>query len=965
MKSRQLPAMNLDFERTLKVSLPSSVAAQASTAQSKPEVATEPLWRSVRRLASGNHVLAWADQAVVSATSFLALIMIGRWTDPSQLGTYAIGASVLAMLLAAQESLITRPYAIQLYRPLGTPAEFAFSSLLLSCVLSTVAAIVLCAAALALSAFGENRDLAAIAWALAASIPFVLTREFARRFAFAHLRMFRALTVDVAVAALCVILLGWLGWTERLSAVTALGAIGISCAVCSIGWLYLARAEFSFRLADIRATLKQSWVLGKWLFSSQVTLQAQGYMTYWLSMVIAGATITGIYAACMSIISFANPLLYGFFNILTPRSVRALRNEGATGLRRQAVKDSLLLAALMAAFCAIVLIVGEDVMNFLYPSAVYKGNGNVLAVLAFAALAAAIGAPASNALVSAERAQAVAGVTSVSAVLNIVLVWWLMTNWGLLGAAFGVLIAEVVGSLGRWIVFLALVPEINGRRTGNGRDSEATKPGVTSTQTTSHLKQPDSLKALTDDIGLCSGPGRILSGVFETLDRVGIPYCVLHGYETYPQQIRSDVDCVIDSKMTPAQLLALFHYNSQRIGAEVVRCRGYHILLAGKNTNGSPCFLTLDMSVDYELNDLPFYVGTEILESRQRYRQFWIPAASIEFGCYLVRTIAKGRLDDERARRLSYLYQQDATRCAQQVARFWGVRNTELILLAAKSGDWQPVRQRLGDLQVELRMRAIFRRPGHILRRKLHNLLDRIGRVWRLDGLNVVLLGPDGAGKSSVIDVVGTMLLSAFPRSTCWGFAPSLRRLLRRRAGPTDQPHALPPRSFATSVIRAAYWFVYYTLGYVNLHLALARSTLVLNDRHFVDILVDARRYRYGGPLWLTRLIWQLIPKPDLIILLDAPPEVLRARKQEISYEEIARQRGVYLSMVRTMQNGRVVDASQSFEHVAGQVSDIILQHLAMRIARRFGLQQNESCRTYQSTFAEVRHAITPITKEN
>jgi len=139
----------------------------------------------------------------------------------------------------------------------------------------------------------------------------------------------------------------------------------------------------------------------------------------------------------------------------------------------------------------------------------------------------------------------------------------------------------------------------------------------------------------------------------------------------------------------------------------------------------------------------------------------------------------------------------------------------------------------------------------------------------------------------------------------------------------------------------------------------------VLNDRHFVDILVDPKRYRYGGPLWLTRLIWHLIPKPDLIILLDAPPEVLRARKQEISYEEIARQRGVYLSMVRTMQNGRVVDASQSFEHVAGQVSDIILQHLAMRIARRFGLQQNEPCRTYQSTFAEVRHAITPITKEN
>ena len=43
------------------------------------------------------------------ATSFLALIMLGRWTDANQLGAYAVAVSVLAVLLAAQESLITRP----------------------------------------------------------------------------------------------------------------------------------------------------------------------------------------------------------------------------------------------------------------------------------------------------------------------------------------------------------------------------------------------------------------------------------------------------------------------------------------------------------------------------------------------------------------------------------------------------------------------------------------------------------------------------------------------------------------------------------------------------------------------------------------------------------------------------------------------------------------------------------------
>ena len=936
-------------EYALKPSLPITATAQALNAESGKRVARWPAGQGLLRLVSGQHVLAGADQAVVSATSFLTLIMIARWTDVNQLGAYAIGASILAVLLATQDSLITRPYAIQLYRPLGTPAEHAFSSLLLSFLLSAMGALVLSAAALALSAFGAPRESAAITWALAGTIPFVLLREFARRFAFAHLKMFQALMVDVVVAALNIVLLGWLGWTGRLSAVTAFVAVGISCAIGAIGWLCLARGEFAFRLGQVRATLKQSWVLGKWLFSGQLALQTQGYMTYWLSMLIAGAAATGIYAACTSIVAFANPLLFGFFNILTPKSVRALRIEGGAGLRRQAAGDALLLAAVMILFCVLVLVAGEDVMEFLYPGAEYKGNGHILTVLAFASLAAAIGAPASIALASAERARAGASVTAATAILNLILVWWLMTNWGLLGAAYALLIAEVVGNLGRWIAFLALVP-------GSGR-SRSDRDNYRPTRATADAKRfaEESQSSLVEDVRQTGGPGRILSGVFETLDRAGISYCVLHGYENYPQRIKSDVDCVIDPEMTPAQIYALLHRNSARMGAEIVRCRGYYIVLAGKNADGSPCFLTLDLSVDCELNDVAFYAGAQVLESRRRHRQFWIPAPNLEFGCYLVRTVAKGCLDDERARRLSSLYGQDAAGCDLQVARFWGTRGTELILSGAKSGDWKPVRQSLGSLRAELRRRAILRRPGRFLGNKLHGLLDRMRRVWRPDGLNVVLLGPDGAGKSSVIAALGSRLIGPFPRSACHGFAPSLlQHLLRQRDRSTDQPHALPPRSFLTSLLRAAYWFIYYTFGYVIRHLALARSTLVLNDRHFVDILVDPKRYRYGGPLWLLRLIWLVIPKPDLIVLLDAPPKVLQARKQEVPFEETVRQRRAYLSLVRIMGNGHVVDAAQSLDRVIGDVSDIILRHLTMRIARRFGMKQNVSRSIHRSTFAEI-----------
>jgi thymidylate kinase len=439
-----------------------------------------------------------------------------------------------------------------------------------------------------------------------------------------------------------------------------------------------------------------------------------------------------------------------------------------------------------------------------------------------------------------------------------------------------------------------------------------------------------------------SGPGRILAAVFETLDDAGIRYCVLHGYEGYPQRVNSDVDCVIDPATSPEALCALLHHNRIRIGAEIVHPRGYHLILAGKHADGSPCFLALDMTVDCRVDDLPFQAGPEVLANRRRHRQFWIPAADLAFGCYLVRTIAKGRLDDERARRLSALYNEDAGGSAQQVARFWGTHSAELIVSAARSGDWQPVRRDLGALRAELRRRALLRRPGTFARNKSRAVVERIGRVCRPNGLNVVLLGPDGAGKSSVIEALGTKVAGAFARSTCSGFAPPLHRLFRRGTpSSTSQPHGLPARSLPTSLARAGYWWIYHTFRYLSLRRALARSTLVLNDRHFVDVLVDAKRYRYGGPSWLLRLIWRVIPKPDLVILLDAPAEVLQARKQEVLFEETARQRRAYLSLVRNLENGHVVDAAQPLGTVADNVGEIILRHLTLRIARRLGLERN------------------------
>jgi len=120
-------------------------------------------------------------------------------------------------------------------------------------------------------------------------------------------------------------------------------------------------------------------------------------------------------------------------------------------LRREVVRDSLLLGVAMTLFCLVVLFAGEHVMRLLYPGKEYEGQGRTVAVLAVALLASAVGNPASVALASMERARAIVWAGLIGAVITGVLVWLSMVEWGLLGAAYGFLAGNVAGSVGRWV----------------------------------------------------------------------------------------------------------------------------------------------------------------------------------------------------------------------------------------------------------------------------------------------------------------------------------------------------------------------------------------------------------------------------------------------------------------------------------------------------------------------------------
>jgi hypothetical protein len=126
-------------------------------------------------------------------------------------------------------------------------------------------------------------------------------------------------------------------------------------------------------------------------------------------------------------------------------------------------------------------------------------------------------------------------------------------------------------------------------------------------------------------------------------------------------------------------------------------------------------------------------------------------------------------------------------------------------------------------------------------------------------------------------------------------------------------PHGKPPRGAFLSLVKIVVWLIEEWYAYFFHE---KKETLLICDRYYHDLLVDPMRYRFGAPRWTAVLVGKLMPRPKLWILLDAPPEVLQSRKQEVSPKETARQCGAYLDFARKQRKCVIIDASQSLENV-------------------------------------------------
>lgn len=194
----------------------------------------------------------------------------------------------------------------------------------------------------------------------------------------------------------------------------------------------------------------------------------------------------------------------------------------------------------------------------------------------------------------------------------------------------------------------------------------------------------------------------------------------------------------------------------------------------------------------------------------------------------------------------------------------------------------------------------------------------------------IAFIGCDGSGKSAVIRDVARLYHEQGIHVTHGHWQPKVFSTSSEENSSVaaDDPHGKVPRGRAISVVKLAWLWLNWWVGWWKELRNSSRMGLVLFDRFHGDLLVDPKRYRYGSSLWLASLACRLMPQPDLILFLDAPPDVLLARKQEVSRSALEQSREKYLDLGKSYHQFLMIDVNRPLEIV---IQDVVSRINAIR----------------------------------
>lgn len=446
----------------------------------------------------------------------------------------------------------------------------------------------------------------------------------------------------------------------------------------------------------------------------------------------------------------------------------------------------------------------------------------------------------------------------------------------------------------------------------------------------------------------------LLTKMFDIMDEEFLnPYIVMNKYDEVPYKLPSDLDMCI----TPddfVRLDSILSKIAKGIKLSIVQkiWHGYekcaYILSPLEPTERFR--LQLDFFTDFSVKNTPLLISYKDMQKETRqYGRFTIPNYRMEYVFLLMRRIFKNDFDAEHLRPIQDAMNGNKSEAFAFLYKYLDKPTAEKVNRFVEKGDILGLQLMQPQLWKKLKLLSKHNSRGIY---KIKFRFNELKRLWyRIKypvGYSVVLLSPDGGGKSSVFERL---------EETCWGCFHGITKMYFRphilrnpgmlnplnpvpESADNPDPHGKKPNGLVKSLIRYFYYNIDYILGYNLLVRKMnIQKKLVVFDRYYYDYFVDIRRYRYSFPSWIPKVFAWCIPTPDTIFILEGTPQILFNRKKELPLVEIERQVNAYHKIADKYKNAVIINVDEPLEKVVAKITHIILLRKAQRTARGMNMQ--------------------------
>ena len=408
------------------------------------------------------------------------------------------------------------------------------------------------------------------------------------------------------------------------------------------------------------------------------------------------------------------------------------------------------------------------------------------------------------------------------------------------------------------------------------------------------------------------------------LKNKSIDYVITNGYEDLFSEAstENDVDILFRKQdfLVIEELLKTF---CNLNGFKIVQI--YHQEVYAKNVflynPENQKILNLDIYGLFHRNHVVYFSEDEIFNNKTFYKGINILAIHQEFFHYFLKKITKGDLEENVFLYLKMLLLKDEVNCTK-VLESHLVKTDEKIKEAFLTDAIAAINQNKKAILSDLKKG----KPGLIY--WIKDKIRILKRILNPTGISIAFLGPDGSGKTTIINGLVNSNLP-FRQTNYFHLKPIENS--DKKITVTSDPHKFKPYNKLKSFVKLCYFFYQYNFGWLKNIIALkVRSSLIIFDRYYDDLIADNRRYRYGGGDFFAKFFRLLIKKPALYFILVTDAKTIYERKQEVAFSELERQVEKYRSLADNKRYFEI-DVSKTPDLIVKDVHSILMKKMHER----------------------------------